>query len=183
MPALSLILRESFPTAKYDHLGDHPNDGAGAGAYATTLGLFGQTIIWLPNGRILRARLDLLQQFSQSASLTDVSVYGTPQGFRGKAQPGGNFSANAAFEYSLGRSWVAALDLIYGFNADGRVTGRVGMTNLDFELTSSRPLAIAPALEYNWRDDMGLLLGVRYIPQGRDVTASVTPGIALSVYF
>ena len=51
--------------------------------------------------------------FPAGPSVDDVSVYGTGAGFRGHARPGNAFSADAAFEYSLTRSWVLALDVIY----------------------------------------------------------------------
>lgn len=45
--------------------------------------------------------------------MKDVSVYGTRSGFRGYVKPGSSFVADLAFEYSLTRNWVPALDVIY----------------------------------------------------------------------
>ena len=182
-PALSAMIRETVPSGNFDRLGDTPAAGLGGGATVTTFGLFGQTLAWMPNGRILRMRLDLFESLPADTNLTDVSVYGTPSGFHGKAKLGAQFQANAAFEYSITREWVAALDVIYGVNNAGSVTGLVGRLPLDYSLGSSRPWAFAPALEYNWTSNYGVILGVRYIPQGRDVTASVTPGIGVNMFF
>ncbi|MGA8638565.1 MAG: transporter, partial [Candidatus Sulfotelmatobacter sp.] len=38
VPATSVVVQETFPTGKYDRLGDRPN-GLGSGAYTTTLAL------------------------------------------------------------------------------------------------------------------------------------------------
>jgi len=57
----------------------------------------------MPNGRILRVRLDLTYALSASAGVHDVSVYGTSSGFRGRAYPGDSFTADAAGEYSVTR--------------------------------------------------------------------------------
>src|SRR5262245_47947686 len=86
MPTLSVVVGETLPTGKYDRLGDRPNDGIGGGAHTTTLSLYSQYYFWMPNGRVLRTRLDLSRAFSDSAHLEDVSVYGTDQGFRGRAE-------------------------------------------------------------------------------------------------
>ena len=177
IPTLSAVVRETFPTGKYDRLGDRPANGIGTGAYTTALGVFGQTYFWL-GGRILRTRLDLLESISSSVSLSDVSVYGTGQGFRGTADPGSSFYADLAFEYSMAREWVLALDVTYGTNGATKVTGTT-----DFTLGSSRPLGFAPGIEYNWRDDIGLLLAARFIPSGRNVSGSIAPAIALNMVF
>jgi hypothetical protein len=183
MPVLSATIRETVPSGKYDRLGDTPAAGMGSGAYITTFGLFGQTYMWMPNGRILRLRLDLFESLPQTSGLSDASVYGTPASFHGKAKLGAQFQEDFAFEYSITRKWVAAMDVIYGVNNAGSVSGQVGSLPLDYGLGSSRPWAFAPALEYNWSGNYGVILGVRYIPQGRDVTASVTPAIGVNMVF
>ena len=81
------------------------------------LALYSQMVFWLPNGRLLRTRLDLSEGISSRAEVEDVSVYGTGPGFRGHATPGNAFSADASFEYSLTRSWVLALDVLYNHGA------------------------------------------------------------------
>ena len=57
VPALALVVDETLPTGRYDRLA-RASDGLGAGAYATGLSLYSQDYFWMPNGRILRARLD-----------------------------------------------------------------------------------------------------------------------------
>src|SRR5205807_1458310 len=108
IPTTAIQVQETFPTGKHDRLGSRPSDGLGSGAYATTLALNSQTYFWLQNGRILRMRLNTSETFSSGVRLEDVSVYGTGTGFRGHAEPGRSFLANAAWEYSLTRSWVLA---------------------------------------------------------------------------
>src|SRR3984957_14660900 len=73
-PTTSIVLSETFPTGRYDRLDEHPADGFGAGAYATTVSLYSQDYFWLSTGRILRSRLDLSYEFSNKVSLQGVSV-------------------------------------------------------------------------------------------------------------
>jgi hypothetical protein len=103
VPTTSVLVQETFPTGKYDKLGDHLSDGFGAGSYTTTLDFYTQTYVWMPNGRILRARLDLSQTvYSSKVEIADASVYGTRPGFAGNALPGVSSNADLAAEYRPG---------------------------------------------------------------------------------
>jgi hypothetical protein len=181
VPTVSLMLQETLPTGRHDRLDNRPNDGFGSGAYATTLGLNSQTYFWTPNGRILRTRLNLAYTVSGQAKLRDMSVYGTPTGFSGRAKPGDSFNVDLAFEYSLTRRWVAALDIAWQRDAATRVSG-VDAAGAAYERRApvSQALILAPAIEYNISPALGVIAGARIIPAGRNTTASVTPVIAVN---
>jgi hypothetical protein len=98
-------VQETLPTGEYDRLGDRPSDGLGSGAFTTTIALYTQSYLWMPNGRILRFRFNVIPAFSRSVNVEDASVYGTTTGFRGYAQPGRSIFLDAAGEYSLTRQW------------------------------------------------------------------------------
>ena len=188
-PAVSVVVQETLPTGRYDRLA-RASDGFGAGAYTTTLALYSQDYFWLPNGRILRARLDVSYALSSAASVADLSVYGTPAGFAGHAYPGAAFSADAAGEYSVTRNWVLALDLIYQHEDSTRVRGTVpgGMpaaapAPYASASGSSYSFGFAPAVEYNFSSTVGVLVGVRIIEIGRNTAASITPAIAVNMVF
>ncbi|HVN46084.1 MAG TPA: hypothetical protein VMT66_12725 [Steroidobacteraceae bacterium] len=128
--------------------------------------------------------------FSSSVSVHDASVYGTSNGFSGRAWPGDGFTADAAVEYSLTRSWVLALDVVYQHNDSTHLSGTMppsGATpageSIDAQSGSSWSIGFAPAIEYNWSPRMGTLLGVRMIEIGRNTTATVTPAIAVNMVF
>jgi hypothetical protein len=87
IPTTALNIEETFPTGKYDELGDRPNDGFGAGVYSTKLSLYTQTYAWMPNGRILRIRFNASETFSGSGQVAGVSVYGTSPDFEGSVKP------------------------------------------------------------------------------------------------
>ena len=187
VPTTSIVLQETLPTGKYDHLGERTNDAMGSGAWTTTLAFYSQKYFWLPNGRILRGRIDVSQSFSSEVSVKDVSVYGTAEGFRGHAQPGTSFFLDVAGEYSLTRRWVLALDVTYRYGANTRVTGfsidPTGVPSprsIRLDSGSSHALGLAPAIEYNLNRNLGVLLGVRVIPAGRNTAATVTPALAIN---
>jgi len=168
-PDISLVLQETLPTGRYDRL-TRASDGTGAGAYTTSINLYLQDYFWMPNGRILRARLDLTYSFSSSVSVHDQSVYGTANGFSGHAYPGDSFSADAAAEYSVTRSWVLAFDVVYQHSDSTRLSGTLvpapgtAGAQTEHQSGSSYSLGFAPAI-------------------GRNTTATVTPAVAVNMVF
>ena len=191
IPTTSFEVQETFPTGQYDRLHDRPSDGFGSGAYTTTLQFNSQTYFWLPNGRILRMRFDMAQAFSNTVSVNGVSVYGTGNGFRGNAKPGDDFSADASWEYSVTRNWVLALDVTYNRERNTPVTGVDTLdtnglpypTSIRLNSGTSVAFGIAPAIEYNWNSNVGVLVGTRVIVGGRNTVNTVTPAVALNVVY
>jgi hypothetical protein len=183
LPTISLQLQQTLPSGKYDRLGKRPGDGLGSGASTTTLQLNTQTYFWLANGRILRMRLNVAQSVSGRTHIEDVSVYGTPNGFRGHARPGNSFFANAAWEYSLSRRWVLAFDLTWRRNHGTRVDGVMlpgdGDAHIRRSSGSSEAFGFAPAVEYSWSANLGMLLGTRVIT-GHHTPTTITPAIAIN---
>jgi hypothetical protein len=186
LPTISVTVQETIPTGRYDQLGERPGDGLGSGAFATTLGAYSQTYFWLPNGRILRMRLDLTGTFSGTADVNGVSVYGTNAGFTGHAEPGNSFVVDSSLEYSLTRRWVLALDLFYEQSAATTVTGHEvgepGSIPRSVHLTSpeASALGFAPAMEFSWKPNLGVIVGARVIPTGHNTVATITPAVAIN---
>jgi hypothetical protein len=189
LPATALVISESLPTGKFDHL-TSANDGLGAGSYTTTLALYGQYYLWMPNGRILRTRINLSEAWSRDVAVEDASVYGTLQGFRGRAFPGNSFSFDSAWEYSATRNWVAALDILYSSSGPTTVVGRYAppnglavTTSVDSRSASSNSLSLAPAVEYNWTSTVGIIVGAKLVVAGRNTGAAVIPVAAVNLVF
>ncbi|MEY2167683.1 MULTISPECIES: transporter [unclassified Rhodanobacter] len=184
LPTLAVQLQETLPTGRYDNLA-RASDGMGGGAWATTLGLNAQSYFWMPNGRLLRVRLNLTRTFSGDADVTGASVYGTAPGFRGTARPGDAFYIGTSFEYSLTRRWVLALDLFRSHGAATRVDGTTDPvdalpTPVHLRAGSSDAWGYAPAVEYSFNSSLGVLLGARVIVGGHNATRSLTPAIAIN---
>lgn len=187
LPTVSVQLQETVPSGRYDRLGDRPADGQGDGAYVTTLALNTQTWLWLSNGRILRVRFNVSQSFAHTTSIEGVSVYGTGEGFRGRARPGNVTLADAAWEYSLTRNWVLALDLVWQHARSTHVSGYdlsgVDPAPVRNDSGTSMAFGFAPAVEYNWNARIGLLIGMRVITGGYNTAKSVTPALALNMVY
>jgi hypothetical protein len=179
IPDLAVALIETVPTGKYDHLA-RASDGFGGGAYGTALALYSQMVWWMPNGRILRTRLDLQGGIWNQASLSGISVYGTGTGFEGHVRPGNHYSVDAALEYSVTREWVLAMDVIYNHGAAAMMRGFEGAKAMERRSGSSDGFGFAPALEYNVSPALGFLAGLRVLMAGHNSKASLTPAIAIN---
>lgn len=188
IPATSFVVQESLPTGKYDRLGNRLSDGLGSGAFTTVLALYSQTYFWLPNGRILRMRFNVSQSLSSAVKVEGVSVYGTGTGFHGHARPGSAFFVDAAWEYSLTRRWVLALDATYRQQGNTRIAGYdspnpVAVETLQNALMnsgSSDAFGFAPAIEFSWKPNLGVLLGTRVIALGHNTATTITPALAIN---
>ena len=127
---------------------------------------------------------NVTQAFSRSVNVEDVSVYGTAQGFRGRANPGAALFVDSAWEYSVTRRWVLALDATYRHQYNTPVTGyNVSDPNALILLNSgpSQAFALAPAFEYNFNSRVGVILGTRLFPAGKNTTDSINPVIAINI--
>jgi hypothetical protein len=189
VPTTSFAVQETFPSGRYDRLGNRPSDGLGSGAYTTTFAFYSQTYFWLPNRRILRMRLNVSESISREVNVAGVSVYGTGSEFRGHATPGGTSYVDASWEYSLTRSWVLALDATYRYQRNTLVSrydilDSQNVTNLRrIRLNTGYSVAVgfAPAIEYSWNSKVGILLGTRVIAAGRNTAATISPAVAINI--
>ena len=182
-PTVAIVLQEVLPTATYDHL-KTADAGTGSGTFSTLVGLYAQQYFWLPNGRILRGRVNLTHKVVGTAHIEDISIYGTTQGFHGTARPGDSTTVDLAAEYSVTKQYVLALELLHQWNGRTVVEAHAGSTTVENPiLPGSRITAVVPAVEYNWSSNEGIIAGTRFILKGRNSDSSITPVIAYSRFF
>jgi hypothetical protein len=175
VPTTSIVLTETLPTGKYDRLGDRPSDGLGSGAYTTSLSFFSQYFLWMPNGRNVRTRHNFAYSLPSEVTVHGVSVYGTGAGFRGHARPGRAFVVTSAWEYSATRNWVLALDVVYENDTSTKLDGA--------SFGSSDVFTVAPAIEYNFNSQIGVIAGAILTPKARNASANVVPVVAINMVF
>ena len=183
VPSVALVTNLVVPTGKYDHLGALKS-GHGSGSFAPELGLNVQHYFLLKNGRLLRARINVLKDFPLRTHVTGRSVYGTGAGFRGHARPGSKTSVILGAEYSFTKEWVVAFDVerdqwgrtkVSGRNADGSLVEQISRRSWD--------VGFAPAVEYNWSERAGAIFGLWIVPKGHNTAASVTPAVAIQRFW
>lgn len=183
VPSVALVTNLIIPTGKHDRLGALKS-GHGSGSFAPEIGVNVQQYFLLSNGRLLRARINVLKDFPLRTEVTGRSVYGTDSGFRGHARPGSKTSVILGAEYSLTKEWVLAFDVERDQWGKTRVNGIDG-SGAPVNTTSPRSwnIGFAPAVEYNWSDRAGVIVGVWVVPKGHNTQSSVTPAIAIQRFW
>jgi hypothetical protein len=99
------------------------------------------------------------------------------------AKPGSSTFVDAAWEYSLTRNWVLALDATYRHTNNTRITGQdpaQSPPSIQLNSGASDAIGFAPALEYNWKPTIGVLLGTRIIALGHNTSTTITPAVAIN---
>lgn len=182
-PTISLIVQHTLPLGRFDRLGGDPALGIGTGGHATLVGIYAQRVDRFAGGRPLRTRINVTRSFAWRGRVRDDSVFGTPVGFRGTARAGGVATFDVSLEYSLNRNWVLAVEGVSRWTGRGRVDERSGSSASAASIPSSARFSLAPAVEYSWSSTRGVLLGARYTPDGRNVSASITPVVAFNAVF
>ncbi|HJP68490.1 MAG TPA: hypothetical protein VJ846_06275 [Sphingomicrobium sp.] len=183
VPSIALVMNLVLPTGKHDNL-KALKEGHGSGSFAPEIGVNVQQYFLLKNGRLLRARFNFLENFPIRGRVSGRSVYGTLPGFQGHAKRGSKTTLVGAVEYSVTREWVVAMDVEGDSWGRTRVNGRNADGSL-VQQTSSRSwdIGFAPAIEYNWSDRAGAILGLWIVPKGHNSSSSVTPAIAIQRFW
>jgi hypothetical protein len=112
------------------------------------------------------------------------SVYGTEAGFRGHARLGQAWNASVAAEYALDARWVLVGEAIWNRASAIDLAGTAAdRSHVARRLAPSQEFSLAPAVEYNFTPNTGLIAGVQFTVAGRNTADYVAPQVALNVVF
>jgi hypothetical protein len=183
VPSVALVTNLVIPTGKDDHL-SALKSGHGSGSFAPEVGINAQYYFLLGNGRLLRARINVLHDFPLRTDVSGRSVYGTDAGFHGHAKPGSKTTLIIGTEYNLTNEWVLAFDVERDQWGRTRVTGRDADGALVHRTSPvSWNVGFAPAVEYNWSARAGAIVGIWIVPKGHNTQSSVTPAVAIQRFW
>jgi len=174
-PSLTTTFTVNVPIGPYQHL-RRAEDGFGAGATVasgqvllqslfTTFGYAHRMRAWATWGAPL-----------ESVGVTGISSYGTAAGYSGVALPGASTELGIADEFGLDRRWALALDVVQDFAKPAHLSG------LPFGPGSSS-FILAPAIEYNFGDWIGVIAGVQFTAAGHNISAPLVPQVAVNMFF
>ncbi len=187
-PAIKLTLRANAPTGKYQHL--NPNkkgtDAIGAGSWLPAGSLI-LAKLWNTSGtHFLESRLYINYQIGTAVLVKGLNSYGGAKNTKGFVYPGNVLTVDAAFQYNLAQNWDLACDFYYTYSNKNRFSGNPGTlangTKAKMTNPSKETWSIAPALEYNWSSNIGLIAGVWFSLAGRNSSEFMNPMIALNIY-
>lgn len=186
-PDLRVVVKSIFPTGHYQHLNPHKHttDATGLGAYQGGAALNFQKIFYC-GIRLLRIRLNLDYLVPSRVHVEGFNTYGGGYGTFGTVRPGHFFTSILAFEYTLSQNWIAALDVKYDLIGSTRFSGTPGVLPSGAVATVGGPskqfFSLAPAMEYAFNSQVGLIAGVWFTVAGKNSARFVSGVIALNYY-
>jgi hypothetical protein len=174
IPKFKFSISQSFPTGKYQHLNHNGLglDSTGAGAWQTTFTLATGKVIFWNTLHPMNTRFAFSGTISTSVHVKDFNTYGGGFKTKGTVHPGNAYSADLGLELSITQPWVVALDIVYNWQNKTTFHGKRGFTAEGTPASVgtgySDQLSLAPAIEYNFNADMGVLGGVWFTVYGRN---------------
>jgi len=182
IPSVKFTINELFPTGQYQHLkaSNLGTDSSGGGSFATTFQMVFGHHMHFYSVHFLAARLSAAAILFSQVSVHGINSYGGDSSTVGRVFPGTAFPVLLGLEYTMTQNWALALDVASTFTCKSRFKGTtiapVG-TN-----TWSYSLSFAPAIEFNYTVNVGLIAGVWVTAFGRNTPNFINYVIALNWY-
>ena len=177
LPALKLTIQEVFPIGQHDHLdpNKHEVDAGGNGKYVTEVTLAASRLIQLKDEYWLNLRLAWDYVISTRVHVHGYNFYGGNAQTDGYVYPPQVSKFDFAFELTLSRNWALAFDAVSRYAPSRKFKGVAGFTAAGTPDTLSKgafaEYSLAPAIEYNWNANLGIIIGAWFTVAGRNVDA------------
>lgn len=188
LPDFRLTIQEVFPTGRFENLSPKKlgTDQTGSGAYQTFLGLNFQHLRQFQNEHYLRTRFSFVTAKASDVTVHGVNVFGGGLGTEGRVHGGTSYSVDLAFEYTLTQHWVPVFEVLYGHSSGSNFDGNPGFTPGGTVAAvgggSSDSASLAPALEYNFTPNLGLIGGLWFSVTGPHAAKFMTGTLAVNYY-
>lgn len=167
IPGMKFTINETFPTGKYQHLSLNGLglNATGGGTFQTQFGFAISKIIWWVYDHPMNVRWFVAYTVETPVHVKGFNTYGGDLTTHGVVHPGNSFTTDLGLEWSFTQRWVLALDVAY-----------VNQNQTTFKGFSTAPvgggyndnLSLAPALEYNWNPNLGVVAGCQFSVYGRN---------------
>lgn len=182
LPNIKFSIQESFPTGKYDELNPTKlgTDATGIGSYATNLGITFSKLSQYGKENFMNIRFNGSITYFAPVHVKGLSVYGGDPTTRGTAYPGNLYNFLFGAEYSLTQNWALAIDVQAFYSERNRFSG---YSVLPVTAPSSTQISVAPAIEYNWSESMGVIAGPWFSVAGRNANRFLSYVAAYNFYY
>lgn len=190
LPKMKVAIGELFPTGPYQRLKAKKEgiDATGGGSFVTSFSYRASKVLFWWTDHPIATRMVLSYNIPSTVKVHGLNVYGGGVGTKGKVRPGNSFNADLGIEYSFNQKWVIATDLVYQTNNRTKFNGQTGINPTTGEPNvvgsgSSDYLQVAPALEYNLNENLGIIGGVWVPVYGRNSSNFITYVLSVSYLF
>lgn len=188
-PAIKITLQEKFPTGKYQH--GVPNklgtDLVGGGSFNSGILLVFSHLYHIYCAHYLNLRLAFNYNIPAPVHVRGFNAYGGGFGTCGKVHPGKSFITLFGLEYSLTQQWALAFDADYTHFDKNHFSGTPGTITkgglpASVVAPSTEQFSLAPAIEYNFNANVGLIVGPWFTIAGRNSAQFVSWVAAVNIY-
>ncbi len=173
IPKFKFTISQKFPTGKYKNLSTNGLNlnATGGGSYQTQFCFTAGKVIWWTYPHPMNIRLFFGYNMGTVVNVKNFNAYGGGFGTKGRVRIGNTFTTDLGLEVSLTQRWVAALDVIYTASNATKFHGNPGLNKDGTPASVGNPyndnLSLAPAIEYNFSESLGILWGVQFSVYGR----------------
>lgn len=187
-PDLRFAIQEIFPTGRFEFLDPAAlgTDATGIGAYQTQLALNFQQVTEFKS-HFLRTRLSLTRLYCSPVTVHGFNSFGGSEKTEGIVNAGVENDADLAFEFTLTQHWVLVMEGYISQGDSVLFNGTNSIGNIGPAVTTlSGPYyeeALAPAIEYNFTANVGLIGGVWFPVKSRNTSDYMTYLLALNAYW
>lgn len=179
---LKLFLKETIPFGKYQNLkpSKRGTDIGGQGSWQTAIGLVCGNLFHLGGHHFLAWRTSLQYTLPAPVHVKNLNYYGGGAGTNGTVYPAQNFQLDTALEITLTQNWVFAMDLLGSWSGPVRFKGKA---TGPMTLPASVQYSLAPAIEYNWSAELGIIFGPWFTIAGRNSFQFTNGTLAVNYYY
>lgn len=187
-PYIKLSLTEIFPTGKYRHLNPKKKgvDISGTGSFRTSAGLVIGEMFHLKGVHFLIARVLFLYEIPAPVQLEGFNAYGGGYGTNARFFPAQNWQTDLGVELTLTKNWVLACDFVGSWAVKPHFSGDPGRTAVGTSAAlgtgPSAQYALAPAIEYNWSENLGIIGGSWFTVAGHNAPRFWSAVVAFNYY-
>lgn len=179
--ALKLALRAVIPLGKYQKLDADKllTDVGGQGSWQPAIALVWGNIFYIGGNRFITWRNAVEYTLPNPVRVRGLNAYGGGEGTSGTVYPSQSFNIDTAIEITLTRNWVFAMDVVGNWTGKTRFKGVTTASNTS---PASVQFSLAPAIEYNWSANIGLIAGPWFTIAGRNASQFAGGIIAFNYY-
>jgi hypothetical protein len=189
LPSLKLGVREQFPNGKYDQLNPsmHETEVAGQGSYMTCIYLCAGRMFNFGVHHWLSLRLTTAYTIPSRIHVKGHNLYGGAKDTDAYVYPGQFFDFDIAWEFTLAKKWALACDNFFRYTRSRTFKGNPGTLDTgrlgDLSGDNSIFFGFAPAIEYNWSANGGIIAGAEFTVAGRNSAAFAGFAVGVNLVF
>jgi hypothetical protein len=186
-PATKLAVGANLPIGRYQKLNPKSKgtDIGGTGSWTPSIGVVMSHLFWWGGHIFFSPRLSVQYAFPTPVHVKNYNTYGGGHHTRGTVFPGQALLVQFGYEVSLSQNWAIAGDVQYLHLNKTRFKGHKGSTDGTPNTVggpSSESFSLAPAIEYNWSNNYGIIAGVWFTVGGRNTLDFASGVVAFNIY-